>query len=75
MNRPNITITAPDMLRAQGVKLSKAQMRQISTWADAVAAKRIARGEDADDSRPTRFNVPVNDVYSGALLGHIAYAI
>lgn len=74
MNRPNLTIHATSMLRAQEAKLTATQRKQINRWADDVEARRLARGIDAEDARPDHFDVPVLDS-RGAPIGTMTYTI
>jgi hypothetical protein len=74
MKKPNLTIAAESMIRAQAVKLTKTQRTAVAAWADEVEARRLARGEDAEGARPRTFTVPVIAA-TGALLGHVAYNI
>lgn len=73
-NRPDIVIYSQSMVRAQATTLTRGQRRLINQWADAVEARRIARGEDADDARPARFSVPVVD-RNDVTIGHVTYEI
>ena len=72
--RPDIVIYAQSMVRAQATTLTRASRKLINEWADAVEARRLARGEDADDARPTRFSVPVVD-RANVTIGHVTYEI
>lgn len=72
--RPNFTISSESVLYAQATKLTKAQRREINAWADNVEARRLARGVDAEDARPERFQVEVRD-RNNVLIGHVDYAI
>lgn len=72
--RPDITITASSMIYAQGARLTKTDRAQLTAWADDVERRRIAKGFDAEDARPTHYSAPVIDTH-GALIGHMRYAI
>jgi hypothetical protein len=72
--RPTFTISAQSMIYAQAAKLTKAQRREIDAWADNVEARRLARGVDAEDARPERFQIEVRD-RNNVLIGHMDYAI
>jgi hypothetical protein len=74
ITRPALTISAESMVYAQAVKLTAAQRRDIAAWADAVEARRIARGDDVDFARPETFRVPVLTRHD-VLIGHMVYAI
>ena len=71
--RPDITIAAENMIYAQAVRLPKASLVAMDEWADAVEARRIARGE-TEDARPRRFDVPVRD-RNDVLIGHVSYSL
>lgn len=72
--RPAFTISAESMIYAQATQLTKTQRRAVDAWADSVEARRLARGVDAEDARPERFQVEVRD-RNNVLIGHVAYAI
>jgi hypothetical protein len=72
--RPAFTISAQSMIYAQAAKLTKTQRREITAWADNVEGGRLARGVDAEDARPERFQVEVRD-RNNVLIGHMDYAI
>lgn len=71
--RPDITISAENMIYAQAARLSKSSLKAMDDWADAVEARRIARG-DTEDARPRRFDVPVRD-RNNTLIGHVSYSL
>lgn len=73
-NRPAIVIYSQSMVRAQATILSRASRKLINQWADRVEARRLARGEDAEDARPERYQVPVLD-RNDVLIGHVVYEI
>jgi hypothetical protein len=72
--RPDVVIYSQSMVRAQATVLTRGQRKLINQWADAVEARRLARGEDAEDARPTRFAVRVLD-RNDVLIGHVTYEI
>jgi hypothetical protein len=63
--RPTLTISAENMLYAQGATLSPVQRAQVALWA--------AYMESKDGIPYETFNVPVRD-RNGTLIGHIAFA-
>lgn len=72
--RPDIVIYAQSMVRAQATTLTRAARKLINEWADTVEARRIARGVDAEDARPERFEVPVMD-RRNTTIGHVTFEI
>lgn len=72
--RPDIVIYAQSMVCAQATTLTRAARKLINEWADAVEARRLARGVDAEDARPERFEVPVMD-RRNTTIGHVTFEI
>ncbi|GAA2242864.1 hypothetical protein GCM10010413_51960 [Promicromonospora sukumoe] len=62
-----VKITAPNMLAAQGAKLTKAQLAALRAKADRRRAKH-------GDFGPEAIDVPVYD-HQGALIGHMRYTL
>lgn len=62
-----LTITAANMLRAQAVKLTKAQMETLQAKADRRRAK-------FGDFGPENISIPVHN-HQGALIGHMRYTL
>lgn len=62
-----ITITAANMITAQGVKLTKTQMATLQAKADRRRAK-------FGDFGPESVSVPVRDA-QGALIGYMRYTL
>lgn len=72
--RPNIVIRSESMIYAQTTWLRVGERQALSAWADDIEARRIARGEDAEDARPSSYAVPVLD-RNDVLIGHVTYRI
>lgn len=70
MTRPDMTIYANSMRKAQAARISPEQRAAIHAWADRIQAARESRGEL--DARPKQFSVPVRDDL-GILIGHVVF--